>query len=269
MKIAVAQLNSSDAPAENLAVCLDLLDQCPDADIVAFPEVTNCVSLSRAHQKDVLNLESDEPFLPAMQVEAKNRGQWISLGSLALKTDGPKFTNRSFLINPHGEVVAKYDKIHMFDVELKNGEVYRESRGYAAGSTLSHYAAETAHFGLSICYDVRFPHLFRDLAKRGANVIFVPAAFAVATGQAHWEVLLRARAIENGAYIIAAAQTGTHPGSGRETYGHSMVIDPWGQVVLDAGKDPGINQVEIDLKAVEKARKQIPSLTHDRDYALT
>ena len=273
MKAALLQLNSTDNPAENCAQVLEYMRQAVDAgaEFILTPEVTNCVSASRTHQMGVLRLEDQDETLAAVREFAALSQAWIQIGSLALRTDDPdgRFANRSFLIAPTGEIAARYDKIHMFDVQVSEQETYRESAGYRPGTESVLAQTPFGNIGLTICYDVRFPHLFRDLAQAGADILTIPAAFSQVTGAAHWEPLLRARAIETGCYVIAAAQTGTHRrtrGKERATHGHSMVVDPWGEVVLDAGTEPGVHIVDLDLNNVTKARKRIPSLQHDRDY---
>ncbi|MCP4818550.1 MAG: carbon-nitrogen hydrolase family protein, partial [Shimia sp.] len=196
---------------------------------------------------------------------------WVNLGSLAIKTtdqDG-RFANRSFVIDATGDVVARYDKIHMFDVDVSPEETYRESDGYRPGTQANTVQTPVGNLGLAICYDVRFPHLHRALAKAGAQVLTNPAAFSYVTGAAHWEVLLRARAIETGCFVVAVAQTGQHPtstGKSRRTFGHSLVVAPWGEVLADAGTECGITYVDLDLSMVDKARRQVPALGHDRDF---
>lgn len=263
---------ASDQPGENLGQVLRAIEQAAGkgADLICTPEVSNCVSLDRTHQSNVLCEEAQDASLPNLQAAARRCGLWVAVGSLALKggSDG-RFLNRSFLIAPSGEIFARYDKIHMFDVSLGRGETYHESSGYAPGNTAVLARTPLANIGLTICYDLRFAHLYRTLAKAGAEVFLVPAAFSPTTGAAHWETLLRARAIETGAYVVAAAQTGRHSatnGRARETYGHSMVVSPWGEVVLDSGKEPGLFCVDIDLAQVAEARRRVPSLTHDRSF---
>jgi len=273
MKTALIQLNSSDNPAANLIAILAYLSEAVrgGASFCLTPEVSNCVSTSRAHQQKMLTHEDDDLTLKAIRDFAATNGVWVLIGSLAVKThdaDG-RFANRSFLIDPTGGVVAKYDKIHMFDVQVSAEETYRESAGYRPGSVSVLAQTPFATIGMSICYDVRFPHLFRDLAQAGAEILTIPAAFSPATGKDHWEPLLRARAIETGCFILAPAQTGRHAATGgnaRSTYGHSMAIDPWGKVLLDAGTDVGVHFVDLDLQTVAQARSKVPSLTHDRDY---
>lgn len=238
------------------------------AGFVLTPEVSNCVSVDRAHQQKVLRSEDDDPMLAAMRRIAADRGLWLSLGSLALKTEEDRFANRSFLIGPDGGIGARYDKIHMFDVDLSD-EIFRESAAFRPGDTAVSVPTPFAKIGLTICYDLRFAYLFRALAKAGAQVITVPAAFAPSTGRAHWEPLLRARAIETGCYVLAAAQCGTHPASvGREraTHGHAMAVSPWGEVLQEAGGSPETLYVDLDLDQVTEARRKVPALSHDRPF---
>ena len=176
--------------------------------------------------------------------------------------------NRSFLFDPRGRIVTTYDKIHMFDVDLPNGERYRESRAFAAGCRAVLADLPWGRLGLSVCYDIRFPHLYRSLAKAGADFLTVPAAFTKVTGEAHWHILLRARAIETGCFVFAPAQTGTHVGDGRKTYGHSLIVGPWGEILADAGTDVGFITADIDTALIAQARGQVPALTHDVDYAV-
>lgn len=273
MKAALLQLTSSDDPVENLATVEGMIGQAvaDGATFVCTPEVTNCVSMDRAHQTAVLCHQHDDPTLAGLRIAAKEHCVWLSIGSLALKggADG-RFVNRSFLINPQGDVAATYDKIHMFDVQVSETETYAESSGYAPGDRAVLADMGSAKIGLTICYDVRFPHLHRSLAKSGADILLVPSAFSPVTGAAHWETLLRARAIETGCFVLAAAQTGTHAaqvGKARQTYGHSLVISPWGEVLADLGTDCGVTLVDLDLDEVSKARRRISALTHDRPFS--
>lgn len=273
MRAALLQLSSSDDPAANLTATSAMIEEAVagGAGFVLTPEVTNCVSGSRTRQNEVLQHESDDQTLAGLRRQAAKHGVWLSIGSLALKTgdaDG-RFANRSFLIDPTGEIRARYDKIHMFDVQVSETETYRESAGYRPGAQAVVVETPFATVGLSICYDVRFPHLYRALAHAGANVLLIPAAFSPVTGAAHWEPLLRARAIESGAWVLAAAQCGTHDatrGKQRSTYGHSIAIDPWGTVVAQADDTPGVLFVDLTEQAVDKARDRVPSLTHDREF---
>lgn len=275
MKIGLLQLNVSDDPVANLPVTLALIDDAvaAGAEFVLTPEVTNCVSTSRSHQAKVLSHQDDDLTLTALRGAAASHRIWLLIGSLGLKTDDPdgRFANRCFLINPQGDIAASYDKIHMFDVEISDSESYRESAGYRPGDRAVVADAGFAKIGLSICYDMRFPKLYRDLAQSGAQIITVPAAFSPVTGAAHWESLLRARAIETGCFVIAPAQTGKHKaaeGKQRSTHGHSLVVSPWGEVILDAGVDPGMVCTQIDLDDVARARQRVPSLNHDRPYTI-
>lgn len=273
MRTALVQLNSSDDPEVNLPRTQALIDSAVlrGAEFVLTPEVTNCVSASRSRQADVLQTEDQDITLAALRAQAADLGIWMLIGSLALKTGDPdgRFCNCSFLISPRGDITSRYDKIHMFDVQVSETETYRESAGYRPGDRS--VLTDVADFvlGMTICYDVRFPHLYRTLAQAGAGVITVPSAFSPVTGAAHWEVLLRARAIENGCYILAPAQTGAHAtqsNKARETYGHSLVVDPWGRVLDDAGTEPGIIIVDLDPDEVAQARERIPSLTHGTGF---
>lgn len=274
MKAALIQMTSGDDPAQNLQQLLAYLDEgvSKGAQFLLTPEVTNCVSLSRAHQEQVLCHQDDDPMLAAVRSYCADKGVWVLLGSLALKTgdaDG-RFANRSFLIDPNGGIAAWYDKIHMFDVQVTEKETFRESAGYRPGTRTAGAKTPFGNVGLTVCYDMRFPHLYRTLAKAGADILTVPAAFSPVTGRAHWETLLRARAIENGCYVLAPAQTGHHPTSGskvRETYGHSLAVDPWGKVILDAGTEAGVYIVDLEPENVAKARQRVPSITHDRKFS--
>ena len=273
MRIALLQLNVSDNPAANLQVTLDMVReaQAEGAEFILTPEMTNGLSSSRAHQREVFAHEQGDLTLANLREEVANLKMWLLIGSLGLKTkdSDPRFANRSFLIGPDGGIVARYDKIHMFDVNVSEAEIYRESEGFRPGSKAVLADTAMGKIGMTVCYDVRFPRLYRKLAQAGAQIITVPAAFNHITGAAHWEPLLRARAIENGCFIVAPAQTGFHleaHGKGRRTHGHSMVISPWGEVVLDAGTEPGISYADINLAEVGRARARIPSLQHDRKF---
>lgn len=275
MRAALLQLTSSDDPAANLPVTQALIARAAagGAGFVLTPEVTNCLSTSRRHQMQVLQHEAGDLTLSGLRDTARDLGIWLLIGSLALKTDDPdgRFANRSFLIGPDGGIRARYDKIHMFDVTVSDTESYRESAGYRPGDRLVTARTDFGMLGLSICYDIRFPHLYRALAQAGAWILTVPSAFSPVTGAAHWETLLRARAIETGCYVLAPAQVGTHAataGKPRQTYGHSMAVAPWGEVLCDGGGDiPGISFVDLDPAEVAQARRRIPSLTHDRGYS--
>ncbi|MEQ3625568.1 MAG: carbon-nitrogen hydrolase family protein [Celeribacter sp.] len=273
MRSALLQLTCGDDPATNLALTQAMLDDAvaDGAGFVLTPEVTNCVSTSRAHQQDVLHLEADDPTLAGLRDSAAAAGIWLLIGSLALKTgdaDG-RFANRSFLINPQGGIAAWYDKINMFDVTVSEAEIYRESDGYRPGDRAVVAQTPFGAVGMTVCYDLRFPQLYRALACSGADILTVPSAFSPVTGAAHWEPLLRARAIETGAWVVAPAQTGTHPtsqGKQRRTHGHSLVVSPWGEVMADAGSAPGVTMVDIDCASVDKSRTRIPSILSDMPF---
>ncbi len=271
-KAALIQLTSGDDPVANLRMTQEYLRAAAGqgAAIALTPEVTNCVSSSKAHQDRILRKEAEDETLAGLRDTARDLGIWVLIGSLAVKTNDPdgRFANRSFLIDPKGDIRAKYDKIHMFDVQVSETETYRESAGFRPGKRTVVAQTPLAAFGLSICYDLRFPYLYRALAKAGAEVLSVPAAFSPVTGIAHWQTLLRARAIETGCFVLAPAQTGRHvasEGRARTTYGHSLAVSPWGEILLDMGTEPGVGIVQIDLARVVEARDRVPSLFHDRD----
>lgn len=273
MKAALVQLCSGDDPAANLPVTQGFVAEAAEAGakFVLTPEVTNCVSTSQTHQHEVLHHETTDPTLAALRQQADALDIWLLVGSLGLKTDDPdgRFANRSFLIGPDGDIRARYDKIHMFDVQVTEQETYRESAGYRPGSRAVLADTPFGPVGLSICYDMRFAHLYQALAQAGARILTAPAAFSPVTGAAHWESLLRARAIENGCYMLAPAQCGTHAasrGKQRSTHGHSLAISPWGEVLVDAGDTPGIHIFDMDDKEVTGARRKVPSLTHVRPF---
>ncbi|MCA3552549.1 MAG: carbon-nitrogen hydrolase family protein [Rhodobacter sp.] len=273
MRAGLVQLTVSDDPAGNLAQTLALVRAAVagGAGFVLTPECTNALSSDRAHQQDILHPEDGDPTLAALRAEAARADIWLLIGSLGLKTrdDDGRFANRSLLIDPTGAITARYDKIHMFDVTLSESETYRESASYRPGARAVLAETPFGMLGLTVCYDIRFPALYRRLAREGAQIITVPAAFNHITGAAHWEILLRARAIETGCYILAPAQTGFHAevrGKGRRTHGHSLVIAPWGEVLADAGTDPGVIFAEVDLAEVARARARVPSLSHDRPF---
>ncbi|MFW8633861.1 carbon-nitrogen hydrolase family protein [Cribrihabitans pelagius] len=273
MRAALLQMTSTDIPAQNQETVKRMMAEAVrgGAELVLTPEVTNCVSTSRSHQNAVLCHEDEDPTLAALRAEAARHEVWLLIGSLALKTqdaDG-RFANRQFLIAPDGSIQARYDKIHMFDVEVTPEETYRESDGFRPGAEAVLAQTPLGRIGMTVCYDVRFPHLHRALAKGGAQILTVPAAFSHVTGAAHWHVLLRARAIETGCFVLAPAQTGTHPatkGQNRRTYGHSLVVAPWGEVLADGGTGAGVVFADIDLDKVQDARARVPALTHDREF---
>ncbi len=238
------------------------------AQFVVTPECSDSMIWPATDKLKLAFSEEDHPVLAVLRTLADELDIWILIGSLAIKHEADnKLYNRSYLVSNRGEVKAHYDKIHLFDADLGGGESYRESANYRAGDCLKQTDLPWARLGMSICYDLRFPHLYRALAQKGAEILAVPAAFSVPTGHAHWEVLLRARAIENGSFVIAAGQTGVHPG-GRSTYGHSMIIGPWGEIIAQMGAEEGVISAQIDLQDVVKCRKNLPSLRHDRDFSI-
>lgn len=268
---ALIQLTSGDDPSENLRETRAFIAEAAGggARLVLTPEVTNCVSSSRTRQIEVLQHEEQDQTLASLRQQAADLGIWLLIGSLALKTDDldGRFANRSFMIDPQGAVVARYDKIHMFDVQVSAEETYRESAGYRPGTQAVLAQTEFGPVGMTICYDIRFPHLYQMLARAGARLLTIPSAFSPVTGAAHWEPLLRARAIETGCYVLAPAQTGTHLAKRdkmRRTYGHSMVVSPWGEVLVDGGTERGIHFFEFDVRSVLEARSKVPSLSHAR-----
>jgi deaminated glutathione amidase len=266
MRAAILQMRSGIDPAANArAIATAIGDaRAGGADILFTPEMSNLLDRDRARSEAVLRREDEDETLAAVREAARAAGLWVHLGSLALKGEGDKRLNRGFLIDDKGAIRARYDKIHLFDVDLATGESWRESSVYERGARA--VAADTpwARLGLSICYDMRFPDLYRALTGAGASVLAVPAAFTVPTGRAHWHVLLRARAIEAGVFVVAAAQAGLHE-DGRETYGHSLVIDPWGEVLLDMGEETGLGFADIDLAQVDAVRSRVPAIRHRRD----
>ena len=254
----------------NLADASELIREAAGqgASFVATPEMTNILEPDRPRLRSLAKAESEDESVAAFSVLAQELGLWLNIGSLALKGPGDKLLNRSLLFAPDGSVAARYDKIHLFDVDLPTGESLRESHAYDGGTEAVLVETPLGPIGLTICYDMRFPHLYRALAKAGAKLFTVPSAFTVPTGQAHWHVLLRARAIETGSFVLAAAQGGKHE-SGRETYGHSLIVSPWGEVLAEAGTEPGIVIADIDLALADLARARIPALVHDRAMPLT
>lgn len=269
LDIALVQMRSGVDPERNLADASALIREAAatGARLVATPETTHLVQKDADQAFAVMKTQDEEPAIPAFSALAKELGIHLLIGSMAIRIGERKAANRSFLFAPDGAIAATYDKAHMFDVGLGKGETYRESDNYQAGAQLEVADIDGARLGLSICYDVRFAYLYRRLAKAGAQIISVPAAFTKPTGRAHWEVLLRARAIETGAYVIAPAQGGLHA-DGRKTWGHSLIIGPWGEVIAELDHDePGILTASLDMRKVEEARRRIPALEHDRDLA--
>ncbi len=274
LRAGLVQLTSTPDPVRNLAATEALVRMAAagGAAIVLTPEVTNILGASRAAQAAAAVEEDADPTLARLAAVAAELGIWLLIGSLALRSgaDDGRLANRSFLIGPDGGVRARYDKIHMLDVTLPGGEVYRESASFRPGAQAVVADTPWGGLGMTVCYDLRFPALHRHLAQAGAVILSVPAAFTRPTGAAHWEVLLRARAIETGCFVLAPAQTGSHgvvDGRTRQTWGHSRAIGPWGEVLAAADETPGVTVVDLDLGAVAEARGRIPALTHDRAFA--
>ena len=269
-RVACIQNCAGTETAPNLAECADFVREAAGrgAGLVILPEYFSGLDIRDNLLIPEAFSEAAHPALPLFCGLAREHRAWLLLGSLAIEAGDGKITNRSYLIDPAGAAVARYDKIHLFDVDLEGGESYRESATIAPGASAVVADLPWGRIGLSICYDLRFPQLYRDLAKAGADFLAVPAAFTKTTGEVHWEVLLRARAIETGCFVFAPCQSGVHAG-GRATYGHSLIVDPWGAVIADGGEDPGVLVAEVDPAAVAKARGMIPALRHDRDFRLS
>lgn len=273
IRVACVQMRSGTDVAANIAAARSLIREAAatGAQLIATPEMTTLLDRTPGAAWEKSTTEAADPGLAAFRALAKELSVTLLIGSIAIRADGGqdgngKCANRSFLIAPDGEVVTHYDKIHMFDVQLNANNVYRESDSYAAGASAIIADLPAGRLGLTVCYDVRFPDLFRQLALAGAKIIAVPAAFTRITGEAHWHILLRARAIETGCYIIAPAQGGKHQ-DGRETFGHSLIIDPWGEILAEAGTEPGVISATLDLARVDEVRGKIPSLRHVRPFA--
>jgi len=271
MRVAILQSTSGVSPSDNAAVLVDAMEQAraKGADMLFSPEMVGCLDRNRGRATDSLTNEAHDVVLHAAREAAARLGLWTHIGSLGLKgeREDNRWVNRSFIIDAQGGVTARYDKIHLFDVDLPTGESWRESSVYAPGENIVTADTPWARLGLSICYDLRFAELYRRLSDAGAKILLAPAAFTVPTGRDHWEILLRARAIESASFVIAPAQVGMHE-DGRETYGHSLVIDPWGNILLDMGAENGLGFIDIDLEHVEAVRARIPVLEHRRDLGL-
>ena len=266
---ACLQMRSGKTVSDNVDTVVRLAREAKDggASFLQTPEMTNVLVRSREELFDIILPEEADPALAAFQELAHALGVWLHVGSLAIRLEGDRAANRAFVIDPDGEITARYDKIHMFDVDLPNGESWRESQTYRPGEQAIVADLPWGRLGLTICYDVRFPTLHRALAEHGAEVIASPAAFTKQTGEAHWNILLRARAIETGSFVIAAAQGGRHE-DGRETFGHSLIVDPWGRVLAEGGAEPCVVMAEIDLDKSPDTRKKIPSLENGRRFGV-
>ncbi|SOB86818.1 Predicted amidohydrolase [Sphingomonas guangdongensis] len=265
MRAALLQMTSGVDPLANARTLTDAVRAAKDggAAMLFTPEMSGLIDRDRTRAAPHIVAEDDDPVLAAVREAAAAAGVWVHLGSLAVRVGDGRAANRGFVIDGDGRVRARYDKLHLFDVDLPGGEQWRESAGYVPGDATVVVATPVGPLGLSICYDLRFPDLYRALTDAGATVLAVPAAFTVPTGRAHWEVLLRARAIEAGAFVIAAAQAGAHA-DGRTTYGHSLAIDPWGEVLLDLGEAAGLGFVDLQQTRLDDVRARIPVLSHRR-----
>ncbi len=266
---AMVQMRTGLLPGPSFEQAAELIREAArqGADYVQTPEVSNMMQLNRAALFEHLAAQDDDASLKAYRDLARALKIHLHVGSLALRASETRAVNRSFLLGPDGTILASYDKIHMFDIDLGNGESYRESANYQPGDSAVLTDLPWGRLGMTICYDVRFPSLYRALAEAGASFLAVPSAFTKKTGEAHWHTLLRARAIENGCFVFAAAQTGLHENK-RETFGHSLIVDPWGVVLADGGTDVGVVLATIDPAKVESARKSIPSLQHGRRFGI-
>jgi len=269
-RIGLIQMRSTRTPQENTDAAVKMIGEAKagGAEYVQTPEMTNILERSRESLFAKVVPEENDPSLATFRELARALGIYIHVGSLAVKVGPEKAANRAFLIDRKGEIVARYDKIHMFDVDLQGGESYRESRAYRPGDLAVVTDLPWGRLGVSICYDLRFPALYRALAEAGASFLAIPSSFTRQTGEAHWHVLMRSRAIENGCYVIAAAQGGDHE-DGRSTFGHSIVVDPWGKVIAEGGTEPGVIFADIDPAEVAAARGRIPSLQNGRRFEIT
>ena len=267
--VACVQLTSGAEPADNIAEASRLIREAKaaGAELILTPETTDMIQPRRRLAFEAAREEAAHEGLAALRALAAELEVWLLAGSLVVRFSEEKLANRSLLIGPDGALAARYDKIHMFDVEIPDGQSYRESKAYRPGEQAVLADLPWGRIGLTVCYDLRFAALYRDLAKAGADFLTVPSAFTRFTGQAHWHVLLRARAIETGCFVFAPAQCGEHAG-GRETYGHSLIVGPWGEILAEGGEEPGFITARIDPAEVAKARSMVPSLQHDRPYRM-
>jgi predicted amidohydrolase len=267
-RVACVQLNAARDIAPNIAAATALIRaaKAQGANFILTPENTGMIEPKRPQMLEKAKPEAEHPAIPAFSALAAEFGVWLLIGSLQIKLDAATCANRSFLFDANGRVAARYDKIHMFDVDLQGGESYRESRTFRPGDRAVLADTPWGKVGLTVCYDLRFAYLYRALAQAGASFLTVPSAFTVPTGQAHWHTLLRARAIETGSFVFAPAECGEHA-EGRKTYGHSLIVAPWGEVLADGGEEPGVITAEIDPAKAAEARAMIPALTHDRRFS--
>jgi predicted amidohydrolase len=268
-KAAMIQMRSGLKPGTNIDDAVRMIGEAKSAgaEYVLTPEMTNILVAKREQLFAAVVEEEADASLATLRELARRLGIYIHIGSLAIKISPDRAANRSFLVSPKGDIAARYDKIHMFDVDLTGGESYRESRNYRPGELAVLADLPWGRLGLTVCYDLRFPALYRALAEAGATMLAIPSAFTKQTGEAHWHVLIRTRAIENGCFVFAAAQGGKHE-NGRETYGHSLIVDPWGRILAEGGIEPGVVMAEIDPAEVANARARIPSLQHGRRFEI-
>ena len=268
-KAAMIQMRSGLSPAANSDEAVRMIGEAKSAgaDYVLTPEMTNILAAKREQLFSVVVEEEADASLATLREVARKLGIYVHIGSLAIRISPDRAANRSFLVGPKGDILARYDKIHMFDVDLAGGERYRESRNYRPGELAVLADLPWGRLGLTVCYDLRFPALYRALAEAGATMLAIPSAFTKQTGEAHWHVLMQARAIENGSFVFAAAQGGKHE-NGRDTYGHSLIVDPWGRIIAEGGTEPGVIMAEINPAEVASARARIPSLQHGRRFEI-
>lgn len=270
VRLGIVQLNTGNEVAAAVDAAENRVRRAAKdgAELVTTPETTHLMEMDRKAVLEKASFEEDDIGLARFRALANELNVWLHIGSLIIKSAEDRLVNRAFMIAPDGTIKARYDKLHLFDVSLPSGENYRESRLYDAGENAVLVDTPFGKVGLTICYDLRFPHLYQTLAEEGADIIMVPAAFTVPTGKAHWHTLLQARAIETGCYVAAAAQTGLHD-TGRSTYGHSLVVDPWGQVLADGGNEPGTTVIDLNLAKVAETRLTMPNLKHKRPYGVS
>jgi deaminated glutathione amidase len=269
-RVGLVQMSTSRDVERNLRDADELVREAArqGADYVQTPEITTLMEGERARLFAAVRPEAGNGALERFRALARELGIWLHVGSMAVLLDSGRIANRAYLISPQGGLVARFDKIHMFDIDLPGGESYRESKNYQPGDLAVLAELPWGMLGITICYDLRFPHLYRALAKAGADFLAIPSAFTRPTGEAHWHVLVRARAIENGCFVFAAAQGGRHE-SGRETYGHSLIVSPWGEILAEGGVHPSVIVADVKLSDVREARRRIPSLQHDRIFQVS
>ena len=271
LRAACIQMRSSTDVSRNIDAARDLISAAAQqgATFIATPEMTNLLDIRPGQARSKISLETCDACLEALSKLAAQLNVTLLIGSLAIALPGDdRFANRSYLISPDGEIIARYDKVHMFDVEVGDGQTYRESKAYRAGKSVTVTETKFGRVGMTICYDLRFPHLYRALCQAGAELITIPAAFTRVTGEAHWHVLVRARAIETGCFVLAPAQGGAHE-DGRETFGHSLIVSPWGEILAEAGHDePGFIVADLNLADVAKARARIPAWSTNQDFSV-